>query len=337
MSLMKHYLFIFGVGVFLFFADGLQMKGTGLNMENRIIFDTDMGPDYDDVGALAILHALADSGEVNILATVSSNLYENAVPCIEVINTYFRRPNLSLGRPLQGENLIDKRFVDDYWAEKLPLNYPHKTKKTSEAPNAVDVYRHILSNQPDSSVTIITVGFFTNLAALLQSPADKYSNLDGKSLVEKKVKRLVSMGGKFPEGREFNVFADSISSKKVFDEWPTPVLLCGFEIGRLIYTGLQLIESDIKDSPVKDVYSLCLKTDIKGRSSWDQITTLVGVREYEKYFNTVKGRMIVSSNGSNRWENDIHGSHEYLTFKISKEELTHLIEDLMVHRPINNK
>lgn len=31
-----------------------------------LIFDTDMAPDYDDVGALAVLHALADSGEVRI-------------------------------------------------------------------------------------------------------------------------------------------------------------------------------------------------------------------------------------------------------------------------------
>ncbi|MDR3194486.1 MAG: nucleoside hydrolase, partial [Tannerella sp.] len=58
----------------------------------HLIFDTDLGPDYDDVGALALLHALADSGEVNILATVSSNKDERVVPCIEVLNTYFGRP-----------------------------------------------------------------------------------------------------------------------------------------------------------------------------------------------------------------------------------------------------
>lgn len=55
----------------------------------NLIFDTDMAPDYDDVGALALLHALADSGEVNILATISSNKCATAVPCIDVINTYF--------------------------------------------------------------------------------------------------------------------------------------------------------------------------------------------------------------------------------------------------------
>jgi hypothetical protein len=30
----------------------------------KIIFDTDLGPDYDDVGALAFLHAMSDSGKV---------------------------------------------------------------------------------------------------------------------------------------------------------------------------------------------------------------------------------------------------------------------------------
>jgi purine nucleosidase len=57
----------------------------------RIIFDTDPGPDYDDVGALAFLHAMADSGKAEILATISSNKNELVAPSIDVINTYFRR------------------------------------------------------------------------------------------------------------------------------------------------------------------------------------------------------------------------------------------------------
>src|SRR5690625_7766535 len=50
----------------------------------QIIFDTDMGPDYDDVGALAVLHALAAEGECDILATVSSNGHSTTAPTIEV-------------------------------------------------------------------------------------------------------------------------------------------------------------------------------------------------------------------------------------------------------------
>lgn len=37
----------------------------------KIVFDTDMDSDCDDLGALALLHILADRGEVQILATVS--------------------------------------------------------------------------------------------------------------------------------------------------------------------------------------------------------------------------------------------------------------------------
>ena len=60
----------------------------------KIIFDTDLGPDYDDVGALAFLHAMADSGKAEILATISSNKHELVAPSIEIINTYFKRPEL---------------------------------------------------------------------------------------------------------------------------------------------------------------------------------------------------------------------------------------------------
>ena len=42
-----------------------------------IIFDTDIAPDYDDVGALAMLHAFADKGEAKILATISCNASES--------------------------------------------------------------------------------------------------------------------------------------------------------------------------------------------------------------------------------------------------------------------
>ncbi len=37
-----------------------------------VIFDTDFGPDVDDVGALAILHAMADRGETEILGVMVS-------------------------------------------------------------------------------------------------------------------------------------------------------------------------------------------------------------------------------------------------------------------------
>jgi inosine-uridine nucleoside N-ribohydrolase len=132
----------------------------------KIIFDTDLGPDYDDVGALAFLHAMADSGKAEILATVSSNKHELVAPSINVINTYFGRSELPVGAPkTDGVNLGSSQ----HWADSIVEKYPHSIKSTSEVEDAVDIYRKALSNPPDRSVTIVTVCFLTNLKNLLNS------------------------------------------------------------------------------------------------------------------------------------------------------------------------
>ena len=92
---MKKYLIL--LFSFLLLACG-KAKNSDIPIVN-LILDTDMGPDYDDVGAMTLMYALADSGQVNILATLSSNKDEQAIPCIEVINEYFERSNIPVGAP----------------------------------------------------------------------------------------------------------------------------------------------------------------------------------------------------------------------------------------------
>ncbi|MDR2146883.1 MAG: nucleoside hydrolase, partial [Tannerella sp.] len=295
-----------------------------------IIFDTDLGPDYDDVGALTILHSFADSGEVRILATLSSNLDSLVAPCIDAINTYYGRPDLPVGAPVKGVSFGDGHA--EKWTEALVAKFPHDLKSTPDAPDAVGIYRQILAAEPDTSVVIVTVGFLTNLANLLESELDAFSPLTGKELVARKVKKLVSMAGSFPSGREFNVFCDSAASVKVFSEWSSPILLSGVEIGNKILTGKRLIASDIANTPAKETFSICLKQgDFDGRQSWDETAVLVAVRGAEPYFNTVKGRIIANPDGSNTWQDDPQGPHEHLTWKLPIEEVAKIIEDLMMH------
>ena len=298
-----------------------------------IIFDTDIGPDYDDVGALTLLHALADSGEAKILATVSSNIYDYTASCIDVINTYYHRPGIPIGAPKAGVHLIDGHL--EKWAEFLPANFSHSIEPGQSVADAVQVYRRILASEPDTSVVIVTVGFLTNLAGLLESPPDNYSPLNGKLLVEQKVKHLVSMAGVFPNGREFNVYCDSTASVKAFSEWPTPIIFSGGEIGGNILTGKRLIASNITNTPAKETYTICMRQgDFDGRPSWDQTAVLVAVRGCEPYFNTVKGQITVHEDGSNTWVNNPSGKHEYLTWKMPIDKLTRIIEDLMMHEPL---
>lgn len=298
-----------------------------------VIFDSDMGPDYDDVGAIALLHAYADSGYIDILATVASTKYEGVAAVFNVLNTYFKRPGIPIGVP-KNKAMEIKDF--QHWTDTLLLKYPHLINRNEEASDAVEVYRKMLASQPDRSVTIITVGFLTNLADLLRSGPDDYSPLDGKKLVKKKVKQLVCMAGAFPAGSEFNVRMDAGSSHHVFDNWETPVIFSGVEIGDKIKTGLPLVNNNgIKDSPVKDVYRICIKMtaeDANGRKSWDQTAVVVAIKGHEPWWKTGAGRIKVAKDGSNEWIKG-NGDHNYLVESLPPLVLEGYINKLMMHQP----
>lgn len=301
----------------------------------NVIFDSDMGPDYDDVGAITLLHAFADEGKANILATVASTKYENVAAVFNVFNTYFNAPNIPIGVPKgDAPDLRDAQ----HWTDSIVKNYPHAIHSNKDVPDAVALYRRILSIQPDKSVTIITVGFLTNLKNLLQSKADMFSSLTGEQLVEQKVKQLVSMGGKFPEGSEFNINRDFIAAKYVYENWPTPVLFSGFEIGEKIKCGLPLIHNDaITNSPVKDVFRISIPQsaeDSAGRKSWDETAVLVGVLGYDKWFDVKRGKIIINDkDGSNTWIDNTNGTQAYLIEKTTPEVVQKLIDELIQHQP----
>lgn len=311
-----------------------NQKNVRISDPVKIIFDTDIGPDYDDVGAMAFLHAMADSGKAEILATVASNKHKLVAPSISVLNYYFGRPDLEIGVPkTEGVNLGSNQ----HWADSIVAKYPHKIIDTLAWEDAVAVYRKTLSSQADNSVTIVTVGFLTNLSNLLKSQPDNISPLSGKELIAKKVKLLVSMAGRFPSGSEFNVNQDSVASKNVFRNWPGEIILTGFETGWEIRTGLRLIKSPVQNSPVKDVFRISIPMadeDKNGRMSWDETAVLIGVYGTEGFFDTVRGRIIINPDGSNSWVDDQNGKHVYVKQKMGVAEMSSFIEDRMMHLPV---
>lgn len=297
-----------------------------------VIFDTDMGPDYDDVGAIAMLHAFADRGEANILATIASTKYEGVAAVLNVFNTYFRKPGIPIGVP-KGAAL--ELRDSQHWTDSLIAKYPHRIQTNKEVPDAVKLYRKILAKQPDSSVTIVTVGFLTNLSNLLRSSPDENSPLKGNELVRKKVNRLVSMAGKFPEGTEFNIEEDAAAAKYAFESWPTPVFFSGFEIGSKIKSGIPLISNkDIQNSPVKDAYRISIplaEEDSKGRMSWDQTAVLVAVKGYSPFYKVQKGTIRIDNEGKNSW--NYEGEKQY--YLLENQPFTvveKFINNMMMHQ-----
>src|SRR5258708_6150344 len=129
----------------------------------KIFFDTDMETDCDDAGALAVLHALADRGECEILATVVSVRDPNSAATVDAINQYYGRPNLPLGM-VKGPGVLEKsRYV-----QRIAQEFPNRVKSAADVPEAVLVYRDVLEKQPDHSVLLVTVASMTNLKNLLQ-------------------------------------------------------------------------------------------------------------------------------------------------------------------------
>lgn len=301
----------------------------------KIIFDTDMGPDYDDVGAITVLHALAAKGECEILATMASDGYPTIAPTIEVFNRYFQQPDIPIGVPGPDAPSFS---CPNHWNDSLTINYLPKIKTNKDYPSATEVYRKVLASQKDNSVVIVTVGFISNLAELLKSGPDQYSKLSGKELVAKKVKRWVAMAGGFPEFSEFNVNQHPKASLYAFENWPAPILFSGFEIGVKIMTGNKVATQGTKGSPVQWAYKYCLSTyedrKSENRNSWDHTAVLCAVRNPEEYFYVIgNGTFICNPDGSNSWDADKNSNHSFLVHKYPYQKIADVLDELMMYEP----
>ncbi|MDB5295983.1 MAG: nucleoside hydrolase, partial [Phycisphaerales bacterium] len=248
----------------------------------KILFDTDMDSDCDDLGALAALHALADRGEAEILATTVSSLNKWSAPCVDAINTFYGRPDLPIGAP-KG---VGAQKPSKY-AERIAAEFPHDLTSGDDAPDARRVYRDALAAQPDHSVTVVTVGYLTNVADLLREPAAD-GRQSGADLVRAKVKRWVCMGGNFvgsPPHDDLkltnnNFTFDKAASLYAVKNWPVELVFVGREIGSVpsgLKAGARLAE--LPDAnPIRRGYALYFGGAPKDRHVADQTTVLFAVR-----------------------------------------------------------
>lgn len=295
-----------------------------------IIFDTDIMGDVDDVGAVAVLHALESRGEAKILAMGVCVKNPWSPLCLDALNTYFRRPEIPLGVVKGPAHNRASRY-----AEGIAEEFPHTLKSADDAPDAALVYRQVLSKMPDRSVVMVSVGQLTNFRNLLKTGPDRNSNLDGRKLVKQKVRVWVCMGGKFPEGREANLINDGPAAAYAVEYWPTPIIFSGWEIGNEIMTGAGLRNTPAR-TPVCRAYELY--NGLKNRQSWDQTAVIYAVRGLDgglaDYWNLRShGYLHVNEDGSNVGRDSPDKGHSYLVKKMPPEKIAAVIEELMLKPP----
>jgi inosine-uridine nucleoside N-ribohydrolase len=288
----------------------------------KIIFDTDIGNDVDDVLALSMLHALQTRGDCELLAVTITKPDELAGPFVDAMNTFYGRPGIPIGftrSQLKNDTSKFLKLADAMNGGKL--RYPHRLKRSSDAPAATDLLRKILSQQPDQSVTLVQVGYFSNLAALLDTPEDKYSPLVGHDLVKAKVKLLSVMAGAFQpidqnkRFLEYNVTQDLAASRKLAASWPTPIVWSGFEIGIAVPFPAVSIERDfnyVSHHPAAEAYRL-YNPPPHERPTWDLTSTLYAVFSDRDYFTlSSPGEVTVEPDGFTQFEAKADGRDRFL-------------------------
>ncbi len=298
----------------------------------RVILDTDMATDCDDAGALAVLHALASTGEAEILGIVANNRDGASIGAVAAINAFYGRDEIPLGA-YQGDavGIEAAAFVRELAQDTAA--YGHRVTNRMDVPSAVEIYRKLLGAAPDHSVVIVSIGHLNNLADLLDSVADAHSDLSGPDLLRLKTPHLVVMGGDYPSGKEHNFFARGSApfSRRVVETWPTPILFSGYGLGERVVTGPELVVLP-ESHPVRRAYAGHGSRPLeRGRPSWDQTAVLAAVRGVgDRWGISEAGTNTVGSGGDNRWEATPDGSHYYLIEKRASMEVAREIGRLML-------
>ncbi|MGA2325420.1 MAG: nucleoside hydrolase [Bryobacteraceae bacterium] len=262
----------------------------------RIIFDTDMGNDVDDALALALLHACESRGEARILAVTITKDNRWAAPFVDLLDTFYGRPDIPIGIVRNGKTPEDGNYTAVVAGKQRPGGaplYPRKLTPASQAPDAQMILRKTLAAQPDSSVVIVQTGFSTNLARLLDSA--------GVALVKRKVRLLVAMAGRFVDSEtEYNIVNDIPAAQKLFAEWPTPIVVSPFELGASTTYPAARIGTDFRytpNHPLADAYRAYQRMPYD-EPLWDPTAALYAVRPGAAYFDlSPEGRVTVSDTG----------------------------------------
>ncbi len=300
----------------------------------RLILDTDIGNDVDDALALAMIHAFESRNDVRLLAVTITKDNRYAAPFVDLVNTFYGRPDIPIGVVHNGKTKDDSAMltapVEERGANGQPM-YPHRLKDGTQAEDAVALLTRVLSNQPDGSVAIAQIGFSTNLIRLLDSQG-------GRELVKKKVKVLCLMAGNFmkPEP-EYNVYTDPQSAKALFENWPTPMIFSGFEIGLKITFPFEAVQKDfayVPHHPIAEAYRLYVKKP-EDHPNWDSTAVLEAIQPDRGYFDlSAPGRVTLGPNNTTTFTPDPKGNARYLVIKPDQvSRVRQLIADLVTEPP----
>ncbi len=306
-----------------------------METKRKIIFDTDIACDCDDVIALCQLAAAHKRGEIELVGVTMSIPFDAAADCtLAILGEYGLRDIPAFPMDVKPEWYYTKS-PDNYGkavSDKFYAEYGNPTSRVAE--NPVHALRRMLA-QSDERVTLVVTGPLHNIGRLLDSTADDVSPLDGVSLVREKVDFIASMGAYFetvhpgnPVTPEWNIVCDIDAAKTTVAKSPVKVVFLPFEAGWDMITGAKNVEKYGETRPSS--YGFIKHGSANGRHSWDPATALYAVYgEYGCFVESKPGRVTFDDAGVSTFEEVENGLHYVLTLAKSKPEIADVIDGLM--------
>lgn len=293
-----------------------QFPGQG-KPARGIFLDCDFGKSIDSVLALALLHGLENKREARIASITIGTPSLKAAQLCDVVEKFYASANA--GPALGFYQVIG--LVSDGGAS-TPLTsllsrkdaagkpvYTPRIATINDTAEPTVFLRNMLLAQYDQNAVVVLAGPATNLVALL--------DMGGcAELIAKKVKFLSLAGGNYPDGAtEPNLAADIPAAKRLFTEWPTPIIAAGRDAMSGIVFPASSIEKDFSynaNHPVADAYRAFQQMPYDA-PTLDMAAVLYAVRPQSGYFRLSEpGTIAVGNDGRTRFQAGGGKKHQYL-------------------------
>mmetsp|Transcript_7997 Transcript_7997/g.22057 ORF Transcript_7997/g.22057 Transcript_7997/m.22057 type:complete len:391 (-) Transcript_7997:216-1388(-) len=234
----------------------------------NVIIETDFTADIDDLGALAIAHAMADKCYWRILAVMYNEDNSQCPPVIHAVNQWYGRDDIPIGiwgGPFDNVEsspwcayvrTVQEDPSMNYGLDKYPgwfssdlndmfestiaaRNYGAQTPYTTEY--SMDVYERVLAGAQPNSVTVVSLGYVEDLFTLL------HFNDNLKDLWEAKVGNMYVMGGGYNFDSD-NLHGFGADANNLYTDWTKPIVTSCEGGGDDYRTGLDQEMLDVINS-----------------------------------------------------------------------------------------
>lgn len=309
-------------------------RGAAAQPPIGIAFEGDLATRIDALLVIAMLNGFTAAGDARTISLSISRPSLKTAQLAEVVASFYAGRavggyamiGVPDGTPPAGDNPPVAAVLLKASADGTPT-YSTNLTRLLDTPDDAVLIRNRLLAQNDGNARIVLAGPATGLARLM-------ALYGAPPQVQAKVDRLIVAIGSFPSGQaDAAVKADIASARRLFADWPTPIVAVGAEVGAALpYPGAS-IDRDFAWSPahpVADAYRAFKPIPYDAPAS-ALAATLYAVHPDDGYFTlSDPGTITVLDDGRTQFTPGANGRHRYLIADPTQKDRVVKVYEAMV-------